>query len=300
MALPPPPYRAPGWAARPAQPATLLTHKGETEAAPRITLSAKGILFGRKVDNAPPASLRLDHESISREHAAIVYAFSGEAFVVDLDSRYGTFLDGNRLQPRAYTPLQDGCKIRLGESTRTYIFTRTPPPPPRDAPAAATRPPGQASSAGVSVASVTDGSTAAHAKPTTTRPQPPPLSASQPPDAGDDDDVDPMANYVDESDDDGDDDGAEGSMRGAATAAGDEEASRRKELKRLHKAEEKARRRALKEEMRAEEKARLRALKRGGGEVGGAEGASGGDGAAEATDEGAMAQAIATKAEAEG
>ena len=117
-------YRAPGWAARPAQPPTLLTLKDGVEVEPRILVSEKGILFGRTVEHAPPATLRLDHGSISREHAAIVHAFSGESFLIDLDSRYGTSVDGKKIQPRSYVKLQDRCEIQFGESDRILVTPR--------------------------------------------------------------------------------------------------------------------------------------------------------------------------------
>ena len=123
-----PAFRLPGWASRPRDPApTLITYKDADELA-RTTLDGKAMLFGRKVENAPERGMmRLDHDSISREHAVIVHAFQGESFVCDLDSRFGSKLNGEPLKPRAYTPLAEGAELRFGESSRSYKFYRRPP-----------------------------------------------------------------------------------------------------------------------------------------------------------------------------
>ena len=68
--------------------------------------------------------------TMKREHAVIVHSFQGESFVCDLDSRFGTTLNGEKLKPRAYTPLPEGAKLVFGESTRHYLFYRRAPPAP--------------------------------------------------------------------------------------------------------------------------------------------------------------------------
>ena len=98
----------------------------------RTLLNNKALLFGRKVPNEPErGTLRLDHDSISREHAVIVHAFSGETFVCELGSRYGTKHNGEPLKAKVYTAIKEGDELQFGESTRRYIFYRHPPPPPR-------------------------------------------------------------------------------------------------------------------------------------------------------------------------
>ena len=128
MSGPPSGFRLPGWAVAPQRAPTLIVQK-EGQEVQRILLSDKALLFGRKVPDAPArGTLRLEHDSISREHAVIVHAFSGETFVCDLTSRYGTKLDGEPLKPRAYTTLKDGQLLQFGESTRRFGFYRNPPP----------------------------------------------------------------------------------------------------------------------------------------------------------------------------
>ena len=126
----PPPFRLPGWAAKASVAPVLVSYKGDDEQS-RVTLDGKAMLFGRKVENAPErGTMRLDHDSISREHAVIVHAFQGESFVCDLGSRYGTKLNGTLLKPKAYTTLPEAAELRFGESSRHYKFFRRPPPPP--------------------------------------------------------------------------------------------------------------------------------------------------------------------------
>ena len=73
-------------------------HRGEEMS--RIPLADKALLLARRVDHEfDRGTFRLDHDSISREHAAIVHAFQGESFVIDLGSRYGTFVDGQKIEP---------------------------------------------------------------------------------------------------------------------------------------------------------------------------------------------------------
>ena len=70
--------------------------------------SADGTL---SVGRAPDAGLRLDHPSVSREHADI--AFSDGAWRVrDLGSKNGTFVDGGRVDA---SPLRGECWLRFGD-----------------------------------------------------------------------------------------------------------------------------------------------------------------------------------------
>ena len=175
------PFRLPGWAARPKQPATLLVLKDGVEIQ-RVLLADKALLFGRKVPDEPNrGTMRLDHDSISREHAVIVNSFTGEIFLSDLQSRYGTKLDGEPLKPRAYQPLKDGQQMQFGESTRRFIVTHRPPPPPRSGSAALS----SAASSGKAKAAVASGTSSSAA----------PSGHAGAARKEEDDEVDPMAGY---------------------------------------------------------------------------------------------------------
>ncbi|MDA1262033.1 MAG: SpoIIE family protein phosphatase [Planctomycetota bacterium] len=58
------------------------------------------------------ASLRLDHQSISRQHASLVFS-NGRWAVTDLGSRHGTTLNGVALEVRQPMPLRSGDRIGL-------------------------------------------------------------------------------------------------------------------------------------------------------------------------------------------
>jgi len=61
------------------------------------------------------------HESISRQHVAIVHCVKKvEWYCIDLKSFHGTFVDGKRLEPWKPTLLSEGAKLTLGGSSRAY------------------------------------------------------------------------------------------------------------------------------------------------------------------------------------
>jgi predicted component of type VI protein secretion system len=68
-----------------------------------------GLLIGR----APRADLRLDHPSVSREHAVVRQGGSNWT-VTDTGSRNGTQLNGNRIPMYVDCPLRDGDQLEVG------------------------------------------------------------------------------------------------------------------------------------------------------------------------------------------
>jgi 3-deoxy-7-phosphoheptulonate synthase len=73
-------------------------------------LSGEKNLIGR----LPPAEVRLDAAAVSREHACIRRHATGEYVIEDVQSKNGTFLNGERITgPRT---LCEGDKIRLGDT----------------------------------------------------------------------------------------------------------------------------------------------------------------------------------------
>lgn len=87
-------FRLPGFAAKPRVPAYIQVTKDGAE-LDIVELMDKALLLGRKVNHAPKqGTYRLDHDSVSREHVALVHSFDGTWHVTDLGSRYGTLLEG--------------------------------------------------------------------------------------------------------------------------------------------------------------------------------------------------------------
>lgn len=64
----------------------------------------------------------LDHQSISRQHAVIQFRANPEvAFLYDLGSSHGTFVNKKQIKPKSYHPLKNGDMLRFGVSTRFYV-----------------------------------------------------------------------------------------------------------------------------------------------------------------------------------
>jgi serine phosphatase RsbU (regulator of sigma subunit) len=76
--------------------------------AMRLDPDGKGVVIGR----SPGASIRLDHPSISRQHASVTFQ-NGNWVVTDLGSRHGTLVNGVAITPRTPTPLKRGDRISL-------------------------------------------------------------------------------------------------------------------------------------------------------------------------------------------
>ena len=79
-------------------------------AAGHLFKCGKSITMGR----SPQAELRLDDDGISRHHARI-RSETGRSWVQDLDSRNGTFVNGERIT--GDVELRDGDKIQVGRGT---------------------------------------------------------------------------------------------------------------------------------------------------------------------------------------
>ena len=76
------------------------------EGVGRVVSLSDGFLIGR----ASTCQLRLNDTSISRQHTRLRFS-NGRWFVQDLDSRAGTYVNGNRVQAAALNP---GDRIRVG------------------------------------------------------------------------------------------------------------------------------------------------------------------------------------------
>eukprot|EP00747_Dinoflagellata_sp_TGD_P210167 gnl/TRDRNA2_/TRDRNA2_83481_c0_seq1.p1 gnl/TRDRNA2_/TRDRNA2_83481_c0~~gnl/TRDRNA2_/TRDRNA2_83481_c0_seq1.p1 ORF type:complete len:245 (-),score=62.25 gnl/TRDRNA2_/TRDRNA2_83481_c0_seq1:81-815(-) len=74
--------------------------------------------LGRDVQQC---DFRLNHDSISRQHAAITVQ-KGQMYLTDLKSVHGTFVDGRKLPANVPMRLTTGANLKFGASTRCYIF----------------------------------------------------------------------------------------------------------------------------------------------------------------------------------
>ena len=74
-----------------------------------IELEGSDLQIGR----APGQEIHLDDSRVSRHHARIEHRSDGSLFIVDLDSKSSTKLDGRRLFPFHPVPLRDGSRIKI-------------------------------------------------------------------------------------------------------------------------------------------------------------------------------------------
>ena len=77
-----------------------------------IRLSPEGARLGRSSEN----SVRIPDLSVSRHHAVISVDDRGSAWLTDLGSTNGTFLNNRRLAPHHAARLDDGDRLQLGSS----------------------------------------------------------------------------------------------------------------------------------------------------------------------------------------
>lgn len=97
------------------------------------TVIEKIIIEERKpffvIGRLPICELSLEHASVSRYHAIIQFAKEG-AFLYDLNSTHGSFLNKQKVEPQVFVPIPPDSILKFGESTRSYIFSATRRNPP--------------------------------------------------------------------------------------------------------------------------------------------------------------------------
>ena len=100
----------------PTAPDCLLT--GEREDGQPVALKLPGTLLvgeGAVIGRSPrDATLLIDDETLSREHARVSYEPEAGLQIQDLDSTNGTWVNGRRLQPHTPTPLAADDVVELG------------------------------------------------------------------------------------------------------------------------------------------------------------------------------------------
>jgi NIMA-interacting peptidyl-prolyl cis-trans isomerase 1 len=138
-------FKMPPWARAPAQPggASLVvendTDNAAAAAAPPTTIDVSrqpAYTLGRAepalVDLPihPPAGQtdsQLASLGVSRVHAAIVHHEDGRTYLIDLESRGGTTLDGARVEKNRPTRLRDGARLQFGSLGRTHVYRCSQP-----------------------------------------------------------------------------------------------------------------------------------------------------------------------------
>ncbi|XP_076894685.1 protein phosphatase 1 regulatory inhibitor subunit PPP1R8 homolog [Bidens hawaiensis] len=136
-------WQPPDWAIDPRPGVYYLEVFKDGHLLDRINLNKRRHVFGRQLHTC---DFVLDHQSVSRQHAAVVPHKNGSVYVIDLGSAHGTFVANERLTKDSPVELEVGQSLRFAASTRVYILKKdnaaaalfTPPlslpnlPPPPD------------------------------------------------------------------------------------------------------------------------------------------------------------------------
>ncbi|KAI3800253.1 hypothetical protein L1987_28340 [Smallanthus sonchifolius] len=125
-------WQPPDWAIESRPGVYYLDVLKDGEVLDRINLDKRRHIFGRQLHTC---DFVLDHQSVSRQHAAVVPHKNGSVFVIDLGSAHGTFVANERLTKDSPVELEVGQSLRFAASTRVYILKKDnaalfPPPLP--------------------------------------------------------------------------------------------------------------------------------------------------------------------------
>ncbi|KAG0464417.1 hypothetical protein HPP92_020486 [Vanilla planifolia] len=114
-------WQPPDWAIEPRSGVYSLEVLKDGDFLDRINLDKKRHIFGRQIHTC---DFVLDHQSVSRQHAAVVPHKNGSIYVIDLGSVHGTFVANERLTKDNPVELEVGQSLRFAASTRTYILRK--------------------------------------------------------------------------------------------------------------------------------------------------------------------------------
>lgn len=114
-------WQPPDWAIEPRPGVYYLEVMKDREVLDRINLDKRKHIFGRQI---PTCDFVLDHQSVSRQHAAVVPHKNGSIYVIDLGSVHGTFVANERLTKDNPVELEVGQSLRFAASTRSYILRK--------------------------------------------------------------------------------------------------------------------------------------------------------------------------------
>ncbi|XP_071713852.1 protein phosphatase 1 regulatory inhibitor subunit PPP1R8 homolog [Rutidosis leptorrhynchoides] len=123
-------WQPPDWAIEPRPGVYYLDVLKDGEVIDKINLDKRRQIFGRQLQTC---DFVLDHQSVSRQHAAVVPHKNGSVYVIDLGSAHGTFVANERLSKDSPVELEVGQSLRFAASTRVYILRKDnkalfPPP----------------------------------------------------------------------------------------------------------------------------------------------------------------------------
>ncbi|KAJ7967859.1 nuclear inhibitor of protein phosphatase 1 [Quillaja saponaria] len=114
-------WQPPDWAIEPRPGVYYLDVLKDGQVLDRINLDKRRSIFGRQIQTCDYV---LDHQSVSRQHAAVIPHKNGSVYVIDLGSAHGTFVANERLTKDSPVELEVGQSLRFAASTRVYILRK--------------------------------------------------------------------------------------------------------------------------------------------------------------------------------
>jgi pSer/pThr/pTyr-binding forkhead associated (FHA) protein len=145
-AVPASSWTPPSWAVQPDVPVVMQLEENGIKVQSLDLSRHASYILGR---SAATAKIVVPHDSVSRQHAALVHARQGpggshSVHVVDLGSTKGTFIDlgsgWTRLQPNMPATLPPGGRVRLGDCATRLAYRQSLAPIGPAVPAAPTAP----------------------------------------------------------------------------------------------------------------------------------------------------------------
>lgn len=79
---------------------------------------AMGITIGRVATN----DIAVPHDTVSRFHAFFQKDKTGRWTITDAESKFGTWLNEQKLDPNKHVPLADACTLRIGEAKLHFML----------------------------------------------------------------------------------------------------------------------------------------------------------------------------------
>ncbi|KAF5748898.1 kanadaptin [Tripterygium wilfordii] len=116
------PYTIPEWSGPPCHKFHLEVLK-DGSIFDKLDVFEKGAYMFGRVDLC---DFVLEHPTISRFHAVLQFKRSGDAYLYDLGSTHGTFINKKQVQKNIFVDLHVGDVVRFGLSSRLYVFQGPP------------------------------------------------------------------------------------------------------------------------------------------------------------------------------
>lgn len=111
-------YQSPPWAALAPPEGYSLEILKDGKIIFKIPLNTKTHYIMGRSENA---DIRMEHPSLSRQHAVLQFRDDGVLMALDLGSQAGSFLNKRRLEKTVYQRCNVGDILKFGTSTRMYI-----------------------------------------------------------------------------------------------------------------------------------------------------------------------------------